>query len=140
MADNMSIAQQLLVALHRLNMSDYDANPAGQPVVRLTIRSMDGEPVGELQLGQRAVEEAITAVSAVAEYAVAKPADYQAGRDALTANAAPRLDPLLVAAIENHFANVDPESYLADVFSGPDAEASVAAYEQLVTGEWDGDL
>ncbi|MEV8101094.1 hypothetical protein [Streptomyces sp. NPDC088135] len=132
MADNMSIAQQLLVAPHRLNMSDYDANPAGQPVVRLTIRSMDGEPVGELQLGQRAVEEAINAASAVAEYAVAKPADYQAGRDAL--------DPLLVAAIEDHFAKVDPESYLADVFSGPDAEASVAAYEQLVTGEWDGEL
>ncbi|WP_329203926.1 hypothetical protein [Streptomyces sp. NBC_01435] len=136
MADNMSIAQQLLAALHRLNMADYDANPAGQPVVRLTIRSMDGEPVGELQLGQRAVEEAITAVSAVAEYAVAKPADYQAGRN----DHASTLDPLLVAAIEDHFAKVDPESYLADVFSGPDAEASVAAYDQLVTGEWDGEL
>ncbi|MET8746396.1 hypothetical protein [Streptomyces sp. NPDC004728] len=52
----------------------------------------------------------------------------------------PGIDPLLLVQIENHFANVDPESYLADVFGGPDAEASVAAYEQLVTGEWDGEL
>ncbi|MFG3244113.1 hypothetical protein [Streptomyces sp. NPDC048157] len=68
--------------------------------------------------------------------ATSEPSDWSASAVADT----PTPDPLLVAAIEDHFAKVDPESYLTDVFSGPDAEASVAAYDQLVTGEWDGEL
>ncbi|MFF6844740.1 hypothetical protein ACFY8X_39120 [Streptomyces tanashiensis] len=70
------------------------------------------------------------------------------------------LDPLLVAAIEDHFARtpeisdvfealdevealfsvLDPTSFLDDILDSPDPQASVKAYEQLVTGEWDGDL
>ncbi|MEV6165714.1 hypothetical protein AB0L71_28140 [Streptomyces sp. NPDC052052] len=50
------------------------------------------------------------------------------------------VDPLLIAAIEDHFAQIEVESYLADVFSSPDAEASLAAFEQLVTGEWGEEL
>lgn len=42
--------------------------------------------------------------------------------------------------VEYVYAAIDPESYLDDVFGSPDAEASLTAYEQLVTGEWDGQL
>ncbi|MER5277782.1 hypothetical protein ABT025_18765 [Streptomyces sp. NPDC002809] len=135
-ANDLSPAQQLLAALHQLNLVDYNANPTGQPVARISIRTMDGEFVGELQVGQRAAEETINAVSAVAEYAAAKPTDYQAGRNDL----APTIHPALIADLEDHFAEIDPESYLADVFGGPDAEASLFAFEHLVTGEWDGDV
>jgi hypothetical protein len=41
-------------------------------------------------------------------------------------------DPLLVAEIEDIFDAVDPWSYL-------DPESAAAAYEQLVTGDWDGE-
>jgi hypothetical protein len=136
MDHNPTPAQQLLAALHQLNLVDYNANPTGRPVARLSIRTMDGEFVGELQLGQRAAEETVNAVSAITAYATTKPADYQAGRNDL----APELHPALIADLEDHFADVDPESYLADVFGGPDAEASLLAYEHLVTGEWDGEL
>ncbi|TXS61454.1 hypothetical protein, partial [Streptomyces sp. sk2.1] len=46
----------------------------------------------------------------------------------------------LYADVTDLFNEIDPESLLDDVFASPDAEASVAAYEQLVTGEWDGEL
>ncbi|WP_097865790.1 hypothetical protein [Streptomyces sp. rh34] len=46
----------------------------------------------------------------------------------------------LIDNVEYVFAVIDPQSYLDDVFGSPDAEASLAAYEQLVTGEWDGRL
>lgn len=46
----------------------------------------------------------------------------------------------LIDNVEYVYAAIDPESYLDDVFGSPDAEASLAAYEQLVTGEWDGEL
>lgn len=58
----------------------------------------------------------------------------------MTGSLPPEVDPLLIAAIEDHFAKVDPQSYMDDVFGSPDAEASLAAFEQLVTGEWDGEL
>lgn len=128
-------ALQLLAELQRLNGADELSNPGQTPAVRVTIRTATGEFIGEALLNPRAADEAANAASAVAEYALAMPADYQAGR-----TVTPELDPLLVAQLEDHFDQVDPESYLADVFGGPDAEASLVAYEQLVTGEWDGDL
>lgn len=50
------------------------------------------------------------------------------------------LDPLLIAAIEDMFAALDPTSFLDDILDSPNPKASVRAYEQLVTGDWDGDL
>jgi hypothetical protein len=35
---------------------------------------------------------------------------------------------------------IDPWSYLDDVLTSRDPEAAAAAYEQIVTGEWDGEL
>lgn len=49
-------------------------------------------------------------------------------------------DPYLYADITDLFLAIDPQSYLDDVFAGPDPHESMNAYEQLVTGEWDGEL
>ncbi|MFG2540649.1 hypothetical protein ACGFU4_35965 [Streptomyces sp. NPDC048511] len=133
MDDQTKAALRLLAELQRLNGADTLSNPNQTPAVRVTIRTANGEFIGEALLNPRAADEAANAAGVVAEYATAMPADYQAGR-----TVTPELDPFLVADIEDTFADVDPESYLADVFSSPDAEASLAAYEQMVTGEFDG--
>jgi hypothetical protein len=49
-------------------------------------------------------------------------------------------DPDLYADVTDLFLAVDPWSYLDDVLTSHDPEASAAAYEQIVTGEWDGEL
>jgi len=51
-----------------------------------------------------------------------------------------RNDPHLVANVMDAFDAVDPWSYLDDVLTSTDPEAAAAAYEQIVTGEWDGEL
>ncbi|MFE0207018.1 hypothetical protein [Streptomyces sp. NPDC058985] len=48
--------------------------------------------------------------------------------------------PDLYADVTDLFLVIDPQDYLADVFSSPDPHESMNAYEQLVTGEWDGEL
>lgn len=135
-ADDHARAQDFLDELYRLNGADTLGNPTQVPATRIQVRTADGTLIGEALLSARSTDEAALAISAVAEYALVMPADYQAGRGTPT----PVLDPLLVADLEDHFAKVDPESYLDDVFGSQDAEASLTAYEQLVTGEWDGEL
>ncbi|QBJ94446.1 hypothetical protein D0Z67_29190 (plasmid) [Streptomyces seoulensis] len=49
-------------------------------------------------------------------------------------------EPLLHAEIDAMYAGIDPLSYLDDVLTAVDPEGAAAAYEQMVTGEWDGDL
>lgn len=49
-------------------------------------------------------------------------------------------EPDLYADVTDLFLLIDPESYLDDVFNAPEPDRSLAAYEQLVTGEWDGEL
>lgn len=49
-------------------------------------------------------------------------------------------DPGLYAQVTDVFDEVDPWSYLDDVLASNDPEAAAAAYEQIVTGEWDGEL
>ncbi|WP_060888635.1 hypothetical protein [Streptomyces scabiei] len=49
-------------------------------------------------------------------------------------------DPQLYADVTDLFDDIDPVSYLDDVFGSPDAHASMNAYEELVTGEWTGEL
>jgi len=48
--------------------------------------------------------------------------------------------PDLYADVLDVFDAVDPWSYLDDVLTSSEPEAAAAAYEQLVTGEWDGEL
>ncbi|MFF7631443.1 hypothetical protein [Streptomyces cyaneofuscatus] len=134
-ADDRARAQALLDELYRLNGADTLGNPNQTAATRIQVRTADGQLVGEAILSARSTDETTLAISAVAEYALVMPADYQAGRTPEVT-----LDPLLIADIEDHFAEIDPESYLDDVFDSPDAEASLVAYEQMVTGEWDGEL
>ena len=49
-------------------------------------------------------------------------------------------NPDLYADVTDLFLTVDPQSYLDDVLTSTDPEAAAAAYEQIVTGEWDGEL
>ena len=49
-------------------------------------------------------------------------------------------NPDLYADVTDLFLLIDPQSYLDDVFAAPDPHESMNAYEQLVTGEWDGEL
>ncbi|MEZ7005694.1 hypothetical protein [Streptomyces sp. AD55] len=49
-------------------------------------------------------------------------------------------DPDLYTQVTDLFDAVDPFSYLDDVLTSTDPEGAAAAYEQLVTGEWDGEL
>jgi hypothetical protein len=49
-------------------------------------------------------------------------------------------NPDLYADVTDLYAAVDPWSYLEDVLTSTDPEAAAAAYEQIVTGEWDGEL
>lgn len=115
-------ALTLLAELQRL------ADPDQPTAVRITIRSAEGDYIGDVALPAPGAGHATQAVSAVADYADRVPADFTPAT----------LDPLLVADIDDHFDGIDPDTYLFDVFASQDAEASLAAYEQLVTGEWDG--
>ncbi|WP_331723442.1 hypothetical protein [Streptomyces atratus] len=115
----------LLAQLQRLSPAD------AKTAARLTVRNSDGEFIGEALLSDKAVTALTESTLSLNLHLQSEPTAPGTDID---------IDPHLVAAIEDHFAKVDPESYLADVFGGPDAEASLHAYEQLVTGEWDGEL
>ncbi|MFJ2279251.1 hypothetical protein ACIOEZ_34445 [Streptomyces sp. NPDC087866] len=119
-------AIQFLAELQRL----ADPNqPAG---LRITVRNADGDYIGDAVLPTPGAQHATQAVSAAADF-------HDRNRDLFnTGTTIDGLDPRALADLEDHFAEVDPDSYLADVFGSADAEASLAAFEQLVTGEWDG--
>jgi hypothetical protein len=48
--------------------------------------------------------------------------------------------PDIYDAINDLYAAVDPVSYLWEVMAAEEPESAAAAYEQLITGEWDGEL
>lgn len=68
------------------------------------------------------------------------PTGEQVGSGEWSAAAVAQNNPDLYADVTDLFMLVDPQSYLDDVFASPDPHESLNAYEQLVTGEWDGDL
>ncbi|WP_187283441.1 hypothetical protein [Streptomyces sp. t39] len=53
----------------------------------------------------------------------------------MTGSLPPEVDPLLVAAIEDHFDAVDPQSYLDDVWAATDRTKAINAFQDMVTGE-----
>ncbi|KPC69098.1 hypothetical protein ADL27_55060 [Streptomyces sp. NRRL F-6602] len=69
-----------------------------------------------------------------------QPAIETIGSGEWTAAAVAHKHPSLYADVTDLFMVIDPQDYLDDVFSSPDPHESMNAYEQLVTGEWDGDL
>ncbi|MEU3656435.1 hypothetical protein AB0E67_27235 [Streptomyces sp. NPDC032161] len=111
--DGIRLGVGLIAALR-----DLDPR-ASKPTLRLTLQDAAGNTHMALDLTTAGVAAAIAALE--------NSTSLGAG-----------IDPLLIAQLEDHFATVDPDSYLTDVFNSPDAEASLAAYEQLVTDEWDG--
>ncbi|THA29208.1 hypothetical protein E6R18_25195 [Streptomyces sp. A1277] len=121
-------ALRFLAELQRL------ADPTQPAGLRITVRSADGDYIGDAILPTPGAQHAVQAVSAMADF-------HDRDRDLFNAGTTiDGLDPRALADLEDHFADVDPDSYLTDVFSSADAEASLAAFEQLVTGEWTGEL
>jgi hypothetical protein len=57
-----------------------------------------------------------------------------------SAAAVAQCNPDLYADVTDLFMVIDPLSYLEDVVAADCPEAAQVAYEQLVTGEWDGEL
>ncbi|GGU11369.1 hypothetical protein [Streptomyces lateritius] len=49
------------------------------------------------------------------------------------------MDPLLIAEIEDLFSRLDPLDLLDDVLASEVPGRAAAAFEQLVTGDWDGE-
>ncbi|MEU8101773.1 hypothetical protein [Streptomyces rubiginosohelvolus] len=111
--DDRARAQNLLDELYRLNGADTLGNPTQTPTTRIQIRTADGQLVGEALLSARSTDETTLAISAVAEYALVMPADYQAGR-----TTTPELDPFLIADIEDHFADVDLDDLTRQTLNG----------------------
>jgi hypothetical protein len=121
-------ALDLLAQLQRLAGAD------GETGLRLTIRSADGDYIGEVKLPAKAGESLTGAVDTVASYAGLPPLESYNIVD-LTSG----LHPDAVNELEAHFGSVDPKSYLADLVAADNEDAAERAYESLVLRE-DGDL
>ena len=87
---------------------------------------------GNGQLVVKAAEQAVQPTQAPL-VAATEPRDWSAAAVAHTHSQ-------VYADVQDLFEGIDPDSLLDDVFASPDADASLVAYEQLVTGDWDGEL
>ncbi|MGW5529414.1 hypothetical protein [Streptomyces xanthochromogenes] len=104
--------------------------------VRLTLRTATGDFLGEALVSEKAMGELTAwtaALNACREAAPTEPTPEVAAD-------ADDLDPLLLAALEDHFEAIDPMSYMPDVYAAESPEAAEAAFDQMVTGDWDGEL
>lgn len=123
---NDQVAIQFLAELQRL------ADPTQPAGLRITVRNAEGDYIGDAVLPTPGAQHAAQAVSAAADF-------HDRDRDAFNAGTTiDGLDPRTLADLEDHFAEVDPKSYLDDVFAGRDAKASALAYQDLITGETGG--
>lgn len=142
-------ALKLLAQIQRLTAA------GDETAARLTIRNAAGEWIGDVPLSARAVEALTDGTMSVCDHAeIPAAAEFygfhttadldttHALAAEVTAGAEPGtiLDPVLVADIEDHFDSISPESYMDDVIAADSPEAAMAAFDQLVTGEWDGQL
>ncbi|MBZ6211656.1 hypothetical protein KVH31_34740 [Streptomyces olivaceus] len=147
---NQAIAH-LAEAIHLLSL----INPSGAtPTIRLNLApiNLTGDDVHNchsVDLTAKQAETVADATDSVNAYAGSQPPPVDAlpavTREQIptgdySAAAVAQNEPDLYAEVTDLFLLVDPESYLDDVFSSPDPHESMNAYEQLVTGEWDGDL
>jgi hypothetical protein len=93
---------------------------------------------------QHPIDDALRGLAAaVTDYVVPRPGGLlgeRVGSGEWSAAAVAQNDPQLFADVLDVFTEVDPQDYLDDVLTSIDPEAAAAAYEQMVTGEWDGDL
>ena len=110
-------ALTLLAELQRLT------NPDQPTAVRITIRSAEGDYIGDVALPAPGVGHTTQAVSAVADYATRTPQDFTPNQGA------EGLDPLLVADFEHHCIGLDPEYLMAMAVIDPGQ--AVAAFDEI---------
>ncbi|MEU5660102.1 hypothetical protein ABZ802_31465 [Streptomyces sp. NPDC047737] len=108
-------ALRLLAELQRANEIDTRAVPGQAPAVRITLRTPDGEYLGEALLSIRAANESANSVSVAAEYALNKPVDPAA-----------TIPAYLEAELEEYSIGLDTD-YLVSL----DSRDAVAAFDEI---------
>jgi hypothetical protein len=106
--------------------------------VRLTMRTATGDFLGEALISEKAMGELTAWTAALNACREALPAEPEPVAAAPVGDT--DVDPLLIADMEDYFSAIDPVSYWPDVYAAESPEAAQAAYEQMVTDEWDGEL
>lgn len=134
-------------------LADLDRHP-GTPTIRINIApiGLTGDDVDNchsIDIPAKLAEALADAVDSMNAYLGSEPPAVDAlpavNREAIgvgewSAAAVAQCYPDLYADVTDLFLVIDPQDYLDDVFNAPEPDRSLAAYEQLVTGEWDGDL
>ena len=119
MDEQTKTALRLLAELQNANVVDTQAIPGQTPAARITLRTPDGEYIGEAVLSTRATTEIANVVSCAAAYPLTKtrtPAEEY-----------------LEAEINEHCIGID-----TDLLISMDPREAVAAFDE-VTGYGDGD-
>ncbi|WP_331756168.1 hypothetical protein OHA04_45615 (plasmid) [Streptomyces sp. NBC_01590] len=129
----------LVVALHQIGGGELLRGQAG---VRINLASLNVETDApwehcfSVDVNAEALARVIKALGG--------PAGVGPVRGAVPAPAPATEEPSewSAAAVAHNHSQIyaDVQDHLDDVFNSPDAEAALVAYEQLVTGEWDGEL
>lgn len=129
----------LVYALHKLGGGEVARGQAG---IRINVSGLNvptdapWENCFSIDLSAEALARVIQKLTEPAQaplVAATEPRDWSAAAVAHTHSQ-------VYADVQDLFEGIDPDSLLDDVFASPDADASLVAYEQLVTGDWDGEL
>ncbi|MFD9004419.1 hypothetical protein ACFV0T_26260 [Streptomyces sp. NPDC059582] len=130
----------LTEALHLLNgTQDVDS----QPTIRLNLApiGLTGDETGlchSIDITSKLAESLSDAIDSMNAYLGSEQPSSE--QPEWSAAAVALKHPLLYADIVDAFDDVDPQSYLDDIVNSDCPEAAQAAFEQMVTGEWDGEL
>lgn len=122
-------------------LAGLDPRTPGEPTVaRIAIINEAGTEIMRVEITEAGVENAVNVLEAAADRA-----DHEARMAALepskwSAAAVAHNHSQVYADVQDLFDALDPDALLDDVFASPDANASLLAYEQLVTRDWDGDV
>lgn len=132
----------LVYALHKLADGPLMRGQAG---VRINLSPLNVETDGHwkhcfsVDVNADSLARIIKALQAGAQPAQA-PVIAATEPTAWSAAAVAHIHSQVYADVEDLFEGIDPASYLDDIVDAESPEAAQAAYEQLVTGEWDGEL
>lgn len=141
MEDRNHAIRDLADALRRLSRADQTGE---QQTVRISInpagpvKGEDAELYRSIDVTPKAAQVLADAVDSMNAYLSSEQPEVLAsewGADAVAQNY-----PDLYAKVTDVFLLIDPDAYLDDVLNSPDPDASMVAFEQMVTGEWDGEL
>jgi len=123
MDDQTQAALRLLAELQNATQVDTQAIPDQTPAARITIRTPDGEYIGEALLSTRATNEIANVVSCAAAYP-------------LTKTRTP-IEAYLEAEIDEHCIGLDTDYLMA--MAATDPRQAVAAFDKITADE-DGQL